>query len=88
MKPISKKVVCLSNKGFERLPLTIGKMYDVIKEEIIPFSPHRFDDDSGPFYLIKCDNDEEKFIDKFRFRELNLEEKRSLKLNDILNEGN
>ena len=88
MRNLSKKVVCLSNKGFERLPLTIGKMYDVIKEEIIPFSPHRFDDDSGPFYLIKCDNGEEKFMDKFRFRELNLEEKRSLKLNDILNEGN
>jgi hypothetical protein len=79
------KVICVSNKVFERLPLTIGKMYDVIKKTHIPFSPSRYDDPSGPFYLVKCDNGEEKSFEANRFRELTLDEKRELKLNDILN---
>ena len=78
------KVICVSNKGFERLPLTIGKMYDVIKLEYIPFSPHRYDDPSGPFYRIKCDNGEVKHIEANRFRELTLGEKRELKLEELL----
>lgn len=78
------KVICVSNKGFERLPLTIGKMYDVIKLENIPFSPHRYDDPSGPFYRIKCDNGEVKHIEANRFRELTLAEKRELKLEELL----
>jgi hypothetical protein len=83
------KVMCVSNppyyrgKGWERLPLTIGKIYDVIKEVHIPFSKHRYDDPSGPFYLIKCDNDEEKHFETNRFRELTLDEKRELKLEDL-----
>ena len=78
------KIICVSNKGFERLPLTIGKMYDVIKLENIPFSPHRYDDPSGPFYRIKCDNGEVKHIEANRFRELTLAEKRELKLEELL----
>ena len=78
------KVICLSNKGWERLPITIGKMYDVIKEVNIPHSPHRYDDPSGPYYLIKCDNGEEKHIETNRFRDLTINEKRELKLNEIL----
>jgi hypothetical protein len=77
------KVMCVSNKGWERLPLTIGKIYDVIKEVHIPFSTHRYDDPSGPFYLIKCDNEEEKHFETNRFRELTLDEKRELKLEDL-----
>jgi hypothetical protein len=78
------KVVCLSNKGWERLPLTIGQMYDVIKYENIPFSPSRYDDPSGPFYKIKCDTGEIRHFDATYFRELTLHEKRDLKLEEIL----
>jgi hypothetical protein len=58
-------------------------MNKVIRLENIPFSPHRYDDPSGPFYLIKCDNKELKHIDANRFRELTLDEKRELKLEDL-----
>lgn len=78
------KVICISNKGWERLPLTIGEMYDVIEIFNIPFSPSRYDDPSGPFYKIKCDNGEEKHFDTNRFRELTLDEKRDIKINQIL----
>ncbi len=78
------KVICISNKGWERLPLTIGKMYDVIKIENIPFSPSRYDDPSGPFYVICCDNKELKHIEAEKFRELTLDEKRDLKITEIL----
>lgn len=81
------KVICLSNKGWERLPLTIGEMYDVIKLENIPFSPSRYDDPSGPFYVIKSDNGEIRHYEADRFRELTLDEKRDLKIKDILDEG-
>jgi hypothetical protein len=78
------KVICISNKSWERLPLTIGKMYDVIDKMNIPFSPSRYDDPSGPFYKVKCDNGEERHIDSDRFRDLVLNEKRDLKLEEIL----
>jgi hypothetical protein len=78
------KVICISNKGWERLPLTIGKMYDVINKVNIPFSPSRYDDSSGPFYKIKCDTGEERHFDPYNFRELTLNEKRDLKLGEIL----
>lgn len=84
-------VICVSNKGWERLPLTIGKMYNVIEKINIPFSPSRPDDsrlplnmiDEGPFYKVKCDDGEEKWIDEYRFRDLTLDEKREQKLNDL-----
>ncbi len=80
------KVICISNKGWEPLPLTTGKMYDVIKESYVPFSPQRYDDPSGPFYKIKCDIGEERHFEADRFRELTIDEKRELKLEDLLNE--
>jgi hypothetical protein len=80
------KVVCLCNKSWEILPLTVGKMYDVIETINIPFSKSRIDDPSGPFYKIQSDNSMEKYFETNRFRELNLDEKRNLKLKDILNE--
>lgn len=78
-----KLVICKSNKGWERLPLTIGGMYNVIEKMNIPFSPSRPDDPSGPFYKVKCDNGEEKWIESNRFRDLTLEEKRDLKLKEL-----
>lgn len=76
-------VICVSNKGWSRVPLTIGEMYKVIDKMRIPFSPSRPQDSSGPFYKIKCDDGEERWIDEYRFRELTLGEKRDLKLNDL-----
>lgn len=78
------KVMCVSNKSWERLPLTIGKIYDVLKIENVPFSPSRYDDPSGPFYRIICDNGEIKHIEADKFRDLTLDEKRELKLNELL----
>ena len=78
------KVICISNKSWERLPLTIGKMYVVIDKMNVPFSPSRYDDASGAFYKVKCDNGEERHIDSDRFRDLTLNEKRDLKLEEIL----
>jgi hypothetical protein len=76
------KVICVSNKGWERLPLTIGEMYHVINIQNVPFSPSRCDD-SGPFYKIKGDNGEERYFDKINFRNLTLDEERELKLNEL-----
>lgn len=82
------KVKCISNESWDllhdlRSKLTIDKIYDVITIENIPFSPHRYDDPSGPFYRIKCDNGEIKHIDAYRFRELTIDEQRELKLEDL-----
>ena len=82
------RVKCVYNESWDLLhnlrnKLTIGKIYDVIKIENIPFSPSRYDDPSGTFYRIKCDNGEIKHINANRFRELTLEEKRELKLEDL-----
>ena len=78
------KVICIRNKRWERLPLTIGKMYEVIDKMNITFSPSRFDNPSGPFYKIKCDTGEERHFDPYNFRELTLDEKRDLKLQELL----
>lgn len=77
------KVICISNKGYERLPLTIGKVYDS-ERFYIPFSPARYDDPSGTFYNIISDNGEKITVSEPSVRELNIDEKRDLKLNDIL----
>ena len=83
-----KLVICKSNKGWERLPLTIGGMYNVIEKSgvilnisntNIPFSSSRPD----YLYKVKCDNGEEKWIESNRFRDLTLEEKRDLKLKEL-----
>jgi hypothetical protein len=76
-------VICVDKTSLSKLSLTIGEMYKVIDKMRIPFSPSRPDDSSGPFYKIKCDDGEERWIDEYRFRELTLGEKRDLKLNDL-----
>ena len=77
------KLMCISCKGCNPLPITIGKIYEVLDVEHVPFSPTRYDDPSGPFYKIKCDNGEIKMIDCDKFRSLTLAEKRELKLKDL-----
>lgn len=78
------KVICQNNKGWERLPLTIGKMYHVIESvPTIPHSPSRIDDPSGPFYKMECDGGEIRHFEAWRFRELTPCEKREIKLNEL-----
>ena len=52
------KVICLNTSRYNRydnLPLTVGKVYDVIEIGRIPFSPSRYDDYSGPRYKLVND---------------------------------
>jgi len=80
------KVKCINISKYNRydnLPLTIGKVYDVIKIVNIPFSPSRYDDYSGPRYKIVNDNDEVSSYSDECVRTLTLDELRELKLEDL-----
>jgi len=55
------KVICHRTSGYNwygNLPLTIGKVYNVIEVGRIPFSPSRYDDYSGPRYKLVNDRGE------------------------------
>lgn len=52
------KVVCIRTLGwgwYGNLPLTIGKVYDVMEVTQIPFNAHRYDDYTGPIYKLVND---------------------------------
>jgi len=52
------KVICLNTSRYNKylgLPLTVGKVYDVIEVVRIPFLPSRYDDYSGPRYKLVND---------------------------------
>jgi hypothetical protein len=52
------KVICLNTSWYnkyDKLPLTIGKVYNVIEVVRIPFLPSRYDDYSGPRYKLVTD---------------------------------
>lgn len=80
------KVKCLNiskyNK-YDRLPLTVGKVYDVIEITRIPFSLHRYDDYSGPIYKLVNDDGEISGYSDECVRPLTLDEVRELKLEDL-----
>jgi hypothetical protein len=81
------KVKCLNTSKYNRydgLPLTVGKVYDVIKITRIPFSPHRYDDYSGPIYNLVNDKGEISGYSDECVRVLTLDELRELKLNKVL----
>jgi hypothetical protein len=81
------KVICIDNYperiGMLSPSLTIDKMYEVIDVSHIPFSQHRYDDPSGDFYLIKDDEGVNRNFTESRFRDLTIDEKRELKLEDL-----
>jgi hypothetical protein len=81
------KVICVNNHperiGMLQPSLTIDKMYEVIDVNHVPFSKHRWDDPSGPFYLIKDDEGVDKHFPGTRFRDLTPDEKRELKLQEL-----
>ena len=80
------KVKCINiskyNK-YDRLPLTVGKVYDVIEITHIPFNSSRYDDYTGPFYKLVNDNGELSGYTDECVRVLTLDEKRELKLEDL-----
>jgi len=81
------KVKCLNTSKYnryDRLPLTVDKVYDVIEVTRIPFSAWRYDDYSGPIYNLVNDNGEVSGYSDECVRVLTLAEERELKLNDIL----
>jgi hypothetical protein len=52
------KVICLNTSRYNKydnLPLTVGKVYDVIEIISIPFSPSRYSDYSGFRYKLVND---------------------------------
>lgn len=80
------KVICLNisryNK-YDNLPLTVGKVYDVIEIGRIPFSPSRYDDYSGPRYKLVNDLGEVSSYSDECVRLLTVAELRELKLVDL-----
>lgn len=86
---VMKKVVCIDIYSDIRynnikLKLTEGKIYEVIETTNIPFTPSRYDDDSGPFFKILNDNNEIQHFPAWRFRDLTKDEIRDLKLDELL----
>lgn len=81
------KVKCLNTSKYnryDRLPLTVDKVYDVIEVTRIPFSPSRYDEYSGPIYKLVDDKGEVSGYSDECVRVLTLDEERELKLNEIL----
>ena len=80
------KVKCLNTSKYnryDRLPLTVGKVYDVIEVKHIPFSASRYDDYTGPFYKLINDNGEISGYTDDCVRVLTLDEVRELKLEEL-----
>jgi len=80
------KVKCINiskYNRYERLPLTVGKVYDVIEITRIPFNARRYDDYSGPIYNLLNDNGEISGYSDECVRLLTLDEVRQLKLKDL-----
>ena len=80
------KVKCLNTSKYNRYdrpPLTVGKVYDVIEVTHIPFNARRYDDYSGPIYNLVNDNEEISGYSDECVRLLTLDEIRELKLEDL-----
>ncbi len=80
------KVKCLNiskYNRYDRLPLTVDKVYDVIEVTRIPFNARRYDDYSGPIYNLVNDNGEISGYSDECVRVLTLDEIRELKLKDL-----
>ena len=83
------KVKCLNiskYNQYDRLPLTVGKVYDVIEITHIPFNSRRYDDYTGPIYNLVNDKGEVSGYSDECVRLLTLDEVRELKINELINE--
>ena len=80
------KMVCKTNQGrgwFGKLPLTVGKAYEVIDTINIRFNEHRPFDYTGPVYKVVDDEGKVSSYDDEVLRPLTIEESREDKLSDI-----
>ena len=80
------KVICLNTSKYnkyDQLPLTIGKVYDVIEITSIPFSPSRYGDYSGPRYKLVNDLGEVSHYSDECVRLLTKNEEREEKLKEL-----
>jgi len=80
------KVKCTNTSKYNKydnLPLTVGKVYDVIEITHIPFNYRRYDDYTGPFYKLVNDNGELSGYTDECVRTLTLAEIRELKLENL-----
>ena len=79
------RMICIKNQDtssfFGILPVTPGKIYDVIGTGRIPFSPDR--KDYGVVYIIIDDSGESRSYSTDILRKLNQQEERELKLNEL-----
>jgi hypothetical protein len=80
------KMVCKINEGrgwFGKLPLTVGKAYEVIDTVTIRFNEYRPFDYTGPIYKVVNDEGKISGYDEDVLRPLTKEEERDEKLSDI-----
>ena len=86
VKQVIMKVICLNTSRYNKydnLPLTLGKVYDVIEIGRIPFSPSRYDDYSGPRYKLLNDLGEVSSYGDECVRLLTKAEEREEKLKEL-----
>lgn len=80
-------MICIKNQDTSRffgiLPLTLGKVYEVIAYKQIPFSAYRPFDFSGTMYTVINDNGDVVSYSDDILRKLNQQEERELKLNEL-----
>ena len=84
------KRICTHNRShsfFGELPLTPGKVYDVVNVIKIPFNTHRPYDFYGDMYMVLNDNGNLSSYSEDVLRELTKDELRDDKLNELLNES-
>ena len=80
------KVKCTNTSKYNKydnLPLTVGKVYDVIEIIHIPFTFRRYDDYTGPIYNLVNDKGEVSGYSDECVRTLTLDEIRELKLENL-----
>ena len=80
------KMVCEINEGrgwFGKLPLTVGKAYEVIDTVNIRFNKHRPFDYTGPVYKVVNDEGKVSGYDDEVLRPLTIEELREENLKSL-----
>jgi hypothetical protein len=80
------KVICIRTSRHnmnDNLPLTVGKVYDVIEITHIPFNAARYDDYTGPIYKLENDRGEISGYTDDYVRGLTKQELRCLALEEL-----
>ena len=81
------RMMCIKNEDvmriFGMLPLTLGKVYEVIATKQIPFSASRPFDFSGTVYTVINDNGEAGSYSTDILRRLSKQEERELRLKEL-----